>query len=150
MNLLVRNNLPSMLMDWPMPGSLFGRDLSDFESDLSPIRLGITVPSVNVSETPKEFKLEFAVPGMERKDFKIEVENHSLCISVNKEEEIKEEDGEFTRREYSFNSFSRSFSLPENVKENEIDATYKNGVLLVHVPKMKETPVGGARKIAIS
>lgn len=151
MNLLVRNSLPSMLMDWPMPGSLFGSDFLDNNFNFPTGRLGVNVPSVNVSETPKEFKIEMAAPGLERKDFNIEVENHSLCISAEKEETVEEKkEDEFTRREYSFNSFSRSFTLPENVKENEIDAKYDNGVLKVVVPKVKESAVKATRKIAVS
>ena len=150
MNLLVRNTFPSMLMDWPVPSSLFGSDFMNAGLDFPSMRTGVTVPSVNVSETPKEFKLEVAAPGLERKDFNLEVDNHVLCISAEKEEEKKEKDGEFTRKEYSFNSFSRTFTLPENVKENEIDAKYENGVLKVVVPKMKETTVKATRKIAVS
>jgi HSP20 family protein len=151
MNLLVKNNLPSMLMDWPLSSSLFGPDFLDANIDFPSFsKLGVTVPSVNVSETPKEFKLEVAAPGLERKDFKIEVENHCLCISAEKEEEKKEKEGDYTRREYSFNSFSRSFTLPENVKEGNIDAKYENGVLKVIVPKAKETPTKAVRQIAVS
>jgi HSP20 family protein len=140
-----------MLMDWPVPSTLFGPDFLDNNFDFPSInRLGVSVPSVNVTETAKEYKLEVAAPGLERKDFKIEVENHTLCISAEKEEEKKEKEGEFTRREYSFNSFSRSFTLPEDVKENDIDAKYENGVLKVLVPKLKETPVKIARKITVS
>lgn len=151
MNFLVRNTLPSMLMDWPMPSSLFGPDFLNDSFELpSYNRLGLTIPSVNVTENPKEFRLELAAPGLERKDFKIEVENHCLCISAEKEEEKKEADDDYTRREYSFNSFSRSFTLPENIKEGSIDAVYENGVLKVVVPKLKETPVKVARQITVS
>lgn len=148
MNLTLKRNLPSLLADWPTPSSLFGLDLFD-EFNL-PSRLGITVPSANVIESPKEYKIELAAPGMERKDFNLQVENHCLTISAEKKEEKKETEGDFTRREYSFNSFTRSFTLPENIKEGEIDAKYENGILKVHVPKMKETPVKATRKIAVS
>jgi HSP20 family protein len=138
-------------MDWPMPSSLFGPDFLDANFELPSLtKLGTTIPTVNVSETPKEYKIEMAAPGLDRKDFKIEVENHCLCISAEKEEEKKEKENDYTRREYSFNSFSRSFNLPEDVKESNIDAKYENGVLKVSVPKMKETPVKIARTIAVS
>jgi HSP20 family protein len=151
MNMLVKNSLPSLLMDWPLSSSLFGPDFLDSNFEFpSFTRLGVNVPSVNVSETPKEYKLEVAAPGLDRKDFKIEVENHCLCISAEKEEEKKEKEGDYTRREYSFNSFSRSFNLPENVKEGHIDAKYENGVLKVIVPKAKETPVKATRQIEVS
>lgn len=151
MKLLSRNSLPSLLMDWPMSSSLFGPDFLDTNIEFPSLnKLGVTVPTVNVSETPKEYKLELAAPGLERKDFKIEVEDHCLCISAEKEEEKKEKEGDYTRREYSFNSFSRSFTLPENVKENAIDAKYENGILKLVVPKSKETPTKVAHQIAVS
>ena len=151
MNFLIRNTLPSMLMDWPMPGSLFGPDFLNDSFELSSYnRLGLTVPSVNVSENAKEFRLEVAAPGLSRKDFKIEMENNCLTISAEKKEEKKETEDDYTRREYSFNSFTRTFNLPENIKEGNIDAHYENGILTVLVPKLKETPVKVARQIAVS
>lgn len=151
MNLTAKKNggLPSLVSDF-FGASLFDRDFFDLESDLFPSRLGINIPTANVTETPKEFKLELAAPGLERKDFNVEVENHVLRISAEKEEEKKEKNGEYSRREYSFNSFSRSFSLPENVKEGNIDARYENGVLKVSIPKEKETPVKPAQKVSVS
>lgn len=150
MNLTLRRTLPSLLTDWPTGGSLLGPDFFNGDFDMLPSKLGVTIPSANVTETAKEYKIELAAPGLERKDFNIEVENHSLCISAEKKEERKETEGDFTRREYSFNSFSRSFTLPENVKDGEIDAKYENGVLKVMVPKIKETPAKATRKIAVS
>lgn len=151
MNLTVKKNggLPSLVSDF-FGTSLLDRDFFDLESDLFPSRLGINVPTANVTETSKEFKLELAAPGLERKDFNVEIENHVLKISAEKEEEKKEKNGEYSRREYSFNSFSRSFSLPENVKEGNIDAKYENGVLKVSIPKEKETQVKPAQKVAVS
>jgi HSP20 family protein len=127
---------------------LIDRDF--FGQDLFPSRLGINVPTANVTETAKEYKIELAAPGLERKDFAVEVDNHTLKISAQKEEEKKENEGEYSRREYSFNSFSRSFALPENVKESNIDAKYENGVLKVSIPKAKETPAKPSHKVAVS
>lgn len=151
MNLMLKRNggLPSLLSDFFGP-SLFDRDLFDMASDLFPARLGINVPTANIVETPKEFKLELAAPGLTREDFKVEVENRTLTISAEKEEEKKEEAGEYSRKEYSFNSFCRSFTLPENIKEGSIDAKYENGVLKVSIPKLKETPVKPSHRIAVS
>lgn len=151
MNLTVRKNggFPSLLSDF-FGTSLVDREFFDLTPDLFSSRLGINVPTANISETPKEFTLELAAPGLERKDFKVEVDNHTLTISSQKEEEKKEKEGDYSRREYSFNSFSRSFSLPENVKEGNIDAKYENGVLKVSIPKTKETPGKPVHKIAVS
>lgn len=131
-------------------GSMFDRDLFDWGNELFPSRLGINVPSANVTETPKEYKVELAAPGLDRKDFKVEVSNGMLTIAAEKEEEKKEKDGGHTRREYSFNSFSRSFALPDNVRDSNIDAKYENGVLRIVIPKEKETPVKLARKVEVS
>jgi Molecular chaperone (small heat shock protein) len=150
MNLTLKRTMPSLLTDWPMPTTLFGPDFFDGDFDIPSFRLGVNVPSVNVSETPKEFLLELAAPGLERKDFNVEVDNHTLCISAEKKEEKKETEGDYTRKEYSFNSFSRTFSLPENVKEGNIDAKYENGILKVSIPKMKETQVKTTQKISVS
>jgi HSP20 family protein len=129
--------------------SLIDRDFFDMDFDFLPSRLGVNVPSVNVSETAKDYTLEVAAPGLERKDFDIKVENHTLSISAEKKEEKEEKNG-YTRKEYSFNSFSRSFSLPDNVKESNIDAKYENGILKVTVPKAKETAEKPVQKISVS
>jgi HSP20 family protein len=149
MSLIVKKNgsLPSLLSDFFSPSSLLGKDF--FESNLFPARLGINVPTVNVTETVKEFKLELAAPGLERNDFNVVVDNHVLTICAEKEEERSENEKEYSRKEYSFNSFSRSFSLPENVTETNIDAKYENGVLKVSIPKQKETPVKSSHKINV-
>ena len=151
MNLTLRRNggFPSLMSDF-FGTSLVDRDFLDLDSDFFPARLGINIPTANIAETPQEYKLELAAPGLERKDFNVEVNNHVLNISAEKEEEKKEKDGEYSRREYSFNSFSRSFTLPENIKEGDIDAKYENGVLKVSIPKVKETPVKAAHKVAVS
>jgi HSP20 family protein len=151
MNLTVRKNggLPTLLSDY-FGTSLIDKDFFDLDSDLFPSRLGINVPTANITETPKEYKLELAAPGLERKDFNVEVDNQVLTISAEHEEEKNEKDGEYSRKEYSFNSFSRSFTLPEDAREGSIDARYENGVLKVSIPKVKETPSKPALKVAVS
>lgn len=110
----------------------------------------MTVPAVNVMETKESFELELAAPGMKKEDFKIEIKDGALVISAETKSE-KEETGErYTRKEFNFNSFSRSFWLPENVKSDEIKAKYADGVMKVTVPKAevkKEAPV---KKVAIA
>ena len=151
MNLTLRKNggFPSLVSDLLGSSSLFGKDFFDMDSDLFPSRLGINVPTANITENSTEFKVDLAVPGLERKDFNVAVDNHTLTISAEKEEEKKEGDGEYSKREYSFNSFSRSFTLPENVKEGKIDASYENGVLRISIPKLKETPARPAVKVTV-
>lgn len=151
MNIITRpsTGLPTLLSDWLSPSRLFDREFFDMDPESISARLGINLPTVNFGETKKEYFLELAAPGLERKDFNIELENHILTISVQKEETKKEEDG-YYKREYSFSSFSRSFSLPENVKEEGIDAKYENGILKVMIPKVKETENYPTKKITVS
>lgn len=104
------------------------------------------VPMVNVKETKDDYMLELAAPGMTKDDFDIEMDNHHLTISYEKEEEEKEEEANFTRREYNYNSFCRSFILPEDVDEATIDAKYENGMLKVMLPKKEEVKKEESKK----
>lgn len=111
------------------------------------------MPAVNIKETDSAFELEMAAPGMNKKDFKIEVEHNNLIISAQHqaEKEEKDEDGKYTRREFSFQSFRREFQLPENnVNEDDITANYKNGLLQILVPKMESNKPKLLKEIAIS
>lgn len=152
MDLKVKNRigLPSLFSDLLNPLTLLGRDMFDLDTSLVPSRLGITVPTANIKETPKEYKLELAAPGLERNDFSIEINNHSLTVSAEKEHESNEEENGYSKREYSFNSFCRTFSLPENIKEEKIEAKYDKGVLKISIPKEKETKVKPAQKISVT
>lgn len=104
-----------------------------------------TLPAVNIKENEDEFTVEVAAPGMDKEDFKINVENNVLTISsektVENEEEVKDK---YTRKEYSYQSFERSFNLPKNIVESDkITAKYKNGELKISIPKKeaaKPTP----------
>ncbi len=152
MGLLIKSNggFPSLLSDWLNPAMLTS-DIMDFDSEVpfSALRLGMNVPSANVSETSKEYLIELAAPGLERKDFKVEVNKSMLTISSEKKEEKKEEKEGYTRKEYSYNSFSRSFTLPENVKDGNIDAKYQDGILKITVPKKEVTVSKPVKEIAV-
>ena len=97
-----------------------------------------TVPAVNIIEKETEYKIELAVPGMRKNHFEIEMEEGILSISANQDEEKTSEKGKFTRREFSYNSFRRSFTIPESVDPAKIDANYTEGVLFISLPKRKE------------
>ncbi len=109
----------------------------------------MTVPAVNVQETDKEFRLEVAAPGMKKEDFKLEVKEGMLYISAEKKTEKEEKDEHYTRREFSYSTFSRSFWLPENVKADEIKAVYKEGILNLVLPKVKVEKKAPAKMIEI-
>lgn len=98
----------------------------------------ITVPAVNITEDKDGYKVTVAAPGLKKTDFKIDVEGNMLTISSEKEDHKEEKDRHYTRREYSYSSFSRSFTLPENVKQDKIEATYEDGVLKLSLPKKEE------------
>ncbi len=99
---------------------------------------GSQVPAANVKENENDFIIDLAAPGMKKSDFNIDVQNGTLCISSEKEEESEDESDDYTRREFSYSSFSRSFRLPESVNQDKIKAKYENGVLMVTLPKKEE------------
>lgn len=100
--------------------------------------LSSSMPAVNIKELDTQFEIELAVPGKQKGDFEIEVEDGILSISSTQVEDQLNDQGKFTRREFSYNSFRRSFTLPESVDPTKIDASYKEGVLQVLLPKHKE------------
>ena len=97
-----------------------------------------TLPAVNIKDLEAQFEIELAVPGMKKSDFEIEVEDGLLSISSSLEEEQVTEKGKFTRREFSYNSFKRTFTIPESVDPSNIEAQYSDGVLQLRLPKRKE------------
>jgi HSP20 family protein len=98
----------------------------------------LSVPPVNIRETDMTFEVELSAPGKAKEDFNIELDNDMLTISSEQKSENTSEDGKFTRREFSHSSFRRSFTLPETVKEDEIKASYENGILKITLPKREE------------
>ncbi|MFD2203439.1 Hsp20/alpha crystallin family protein [Shivajiella indica] len=95
----------------------------------------IEIPSANVIENDKEFKLELSAPGFDKKDFKVEVNDGILNISAEKEKKFEEEKENYRKKEFSYSSIRRSFRLPETVMDEKIDAKYENGILNVVLPK---------------
>ncbi|HAO47337.1 MAG TPA: heat-shock protein Hsp20 [Chitinophagaceae bacterium] len=109
----------------------------------------LTVPAVNIVEHKDEFKISLAVPGMKKEDFKIDVEGDMLTISAETKEEKEEKEKKYTRKEYSYSSFSRSFTLPMGTRSDKIDARYEDGVLKLMIPKTEETKKLEAKHIAV-
>ena len=138
------NNYPSLF------GQLFDTDLFDW-SNRNYSETNTTLPSVNIKENADAFKVEMAVPGFDKKDFKINLDNNVLTISSEKKVENETKDDErFTRREYSYQSFCRSFTLPEAANGDKISAKYDNGILNVEIPKREEAKPKPMRQIAIA
>lgn len=109
-----------------------------------------TLPAVNIKESDDGYMVEMAVPGMEKADFKINLENKMLCIASEKKSETEKNEDNYSRKEFSYQSFSRSFSLPESVDEGKIEAKYENGILIINIPKKEEAKPKPPRFIEIS
>lgn len=123
--------------------------------DLTPrfspsFNMGMSLPKVNIKETAEAYFVEMAVPGLKKSDFNIDLDNQVLSISMNKEDEEEHKEGNYTRREFGYASFKRTFSLPETVDENDIKARYDDGILSIHLPKKEEARQKPARSIKIS
>jgi len=120
-----------------MPGfdEVFGSIFNDtFFSD----RMVARVPAANISETPDHYHVELAAPGLKKEDFKLNLERNVLSISVEQRTEDKQEERNYAKREYSYKSFVRSFTLPESADQNGIQASYNDGVLAINIPKREE------------
>ena len=109
-----------------------------------------TVPAVNIVETDENYRLEVAAPGLKKEDFKISLENDILTISTEKKSESSEKNEKYTRKEYSYSSFLRSFTLPEIVNTESINASYENGIMTLVLPKKEEAKPKAPREIKIS
>lgn len=137
------------MLNKTLPGfmdELFGRDYlpSFFESNQQ-----YNIPSVNVIENDDEFVIDVAAPGLDKKDFNIEIDNGLLTISSEKKTDHEEKDGKILRREFNYASFKRTFSLPDSVNEDKIKANHKDGILHLSIPKKDEAKVKPAREIKI-
>ena len=111
-----------------------------FDDDLLPMsnNRSNSLPAVNIREDEKRFILDLAVPGIEKKDLKIEFHEDILTISSEIKIESEESGDGYKRKEFSYSSFSRSFQIPENINKDKIEANYKDGILSVALPKAEE------------
>lgn len=124
------------LMDW---------NLTNFSST------NTSLPAVNVKENDNEFNIEVAAPGMDKKDFNISFQNNVLTVSSEKKNEKEEKEENYTRREFSYQSFQRSFTLADNVVDSDkITAKYANGILNITLPKREEVKPKPVKEIKIA
>jgi len=105
-------------------------------------------PAVNIAETENSFQIELAAPGLKKEDFKISLEKNVLSVSAEKKTENVDETKKYSKREYSYNSFVRTFTLPETVDHANINAEYTDGVLNINIAKKEEAKIQ-TREIAI-
>lgn len=148
MDLLPRRGSKSTshsLLENLFPRDIMGWSLKDFTD------LGNTMPSVNLSETDKEYQIDLAAPGMKKDDFKVEIEDKTLSIASEKEERFEEADEKehYMRKEFNYSSFSRSFHLPDAAEKEKIDAVYRDGILHITIPKKNNPDTKSKKNIPI-
>lgn len=129
--------------------NFFNNDLFNWDNNFA--ASGSSIPAVNIKEKPDSFVVEMAAPGMNKKDFEIEIDGSALTISSEKREESEEKGGEnYNRKEFSYKSFYRTFHLPkEVVNADKIEAKYENGLLHLEIPKREEAKQKPARLINV-
>lgn len=140
MSIVKRNGLffPSLMNDLVRPDWFGGME-----------NLNTNLPAVNIKNNTENFELELSVPGGNKDDFKVEVDNDVLTISTEVKTEDKEIKENYSRKEFSFSSFKRAFTLPETVDGTKIDAAYENGILRLTLPKKEEALPRPKRLITI-
>lgn len=149
---LTKFNLPNRHLGnrrMPAFGSFFDEFLNGTNSEEYETASKKRRPAVNISETANSFLVEVAAPGFEKSDFKVEVDEKQLIISSKKESD-QAENTHYTKREFTYSSFERVFTLPETIKDSKISAEYLNGILKLTLPKMEEAVVQPAREVKIS
>ncbi len=129
MSIVKRNSLffPSLMNDFMGPDWFGGTE-----------KYNTSVPAVNIKDNNEGFELELAVPGMKKDDFTVEIDNDVLTISSEMQSEKEESNDNYTRKEFSYTSFKRAFTLPETVDGSKIDAKYEDGILRLTLPKKQE------------
>jgi HSP20 family protein len=139
------NTFPALFSDF------FNRDLFD-SSGSNFSNTGTTLPAVNIKETKENFEVEMAAPGMTKNDFKVELDGNLLTITSETNNQVEENEGDrYSRKEFSYQSFQRSFTLPKDVVDAEkINAKYEDGVLRLLIPKKEEAKQKPPRLIQIS
>ncbi|MCX7953644.1 MAG: Hsp20/alpha crystallin family protein [Bacteroidales bacterium] len=126
----VRSSIPGLIEEF------FNDDW--FENFFGVVPVKTTSPKVNVIEEKDKYLIEVAAPGLDKEDFRIDLHNDVLTISAEKKEEKEEKNKKYLRREFSYCSFKRSFSLPDTVDVDKIDAKHRNGILKITIPKKED------------
>ena len=141
MSLVRRNNLlfPSLMNEFFKPDWFGG--MEKFEN---------TLPAVNIKENETGFELELAVPGQKKEDFNVDIDENVMTISMETKSEEETSEDNYTRKEFSYRSFKRSFTLPETIDEDKIEASYTDGILKFTLPKKDEALPKPKRSISIA
>lgn len=147
MALIRRNENQNM---FPDVQSMFNRFFDEDVPGLFSKEFKGTVPAVNIKENKDNYEISVAAPGLNKEDFRVNVKDNMLTISSEKEDEKEDKGDEFTRREFSYSSFNRTFTLPDSVKQDKIEARYEDGILKIDIPKKEESKEKPAKEIKIS
>lgn len=136
--------------EWPSyEGSLLSNFFDDDKFLSSPWLRGQSVPAVNVKENDNNFEVELAAPGFRKEDFQISADNGLLTISAERKEENEKQENNYTRREFGYSSFSRSFRLPDHVDQENISAKFSDGVLRMIIQKNEKAKAKKPKTIQI-
>ena len=138
------------LIRWTRPSTIADMFQNFFDSDVDFFSRRFSDPAANIIENPDSFELNLAAPGLKKDDFKIHLENNMLTVSSEIQDEKLAEGKNYTRREYHFGSFSRSFTLPKSIDLEKIKADYDSGILKVILPKREEARLEIKKEIKIS
>ena len=138
---------PSQYVFGDLYDELFNNFLREFKT---PAQVEYTQPAVNIIDEKDKYVLELAVPGVDKKDIDIKLEDNELIISSNTENKKEEVEENFVRMEYNYNSFKRVFTIPDTVDTKKIDAKYKDGILRITLKKKEEAIKKGPMSIKIS
>jgi len=137
-------SFPSML------DNFFSRDWMDW-NNFNFSNTNTTIPAINVMEDDDKYEIEVAAPGLKKDDFKVKLENNLLTISSESKNENSEDDWKYSRKEFSYQSFQRSFNLPEgHIMSEKISAKYENGILIIVLPKREEVKPLPPKEIKIN
>jgi len=146
----IRANKPAAL--WPaLFDDFFGWESLNRNNNPFPVT-SATIPSINIRESTDSFDIELAAPGLQKEDFNVELDGNTLTISSEKEQNEESEEKGYSRKEFSYQSFCRSFVLPKDVTgdEKKIQARYDKGILHLHIPRQAPVKEGGTKKITVA
>ncbi|MFZ9718559.1 MAG: Hsp20/alpha crystallin family protein [Chitinophagaceae bacterium] len=120
-----------------------------FEADNGFFGRTLSVPAVNVEENKDHYMVSIAAPGLKKQDFKIDIEGNMLSISCEKEEKREEKEAKYSRKEYNYSSFCRSFTIPDEVRKEKIEAKYEDGILKLTMPRMHAVKPEAVQQIEV-
>ncbi|MFM2285765.1 MAG: hypothetical protein RLZZ543_1262 [Bacteroidota bacterium] len=145
---LIKFNKPAQRLANPAFHNFFSEMLENDFPTFRPFVNGNGLPAVNISENEKSFHLELSIPGFSKEEIELAIDQDTLNVRGEKKTNAEQDEKRYSRKEFSFQNFKRSFTLPENVDQEKIVARFEHGILLIELPK-KETEVKSARKIEL-